>query len=283
MNGFIARSAQMAADSISAIDSEVAAVRAISINTSVSPALAADVQNLQSLINQWPTTLRAQAQKTLTEVVTDDTQLATTWKGVDRSSAAPMLGFAETLRSKLKTDTDGITALNGSMAQFRTSADASVSHLNTDLQSVQQQLAHEQSLANSLAQQVRNQQKRIEYYKSHPWKLVLDGLTIVGLIEDLKNLIDGQNRAQKALSELQRIEPKIEALANARGPLLQLTTALMGLGGGLTNMQTAMTQLSNTLTGIISEKPAAPIIAAEIEAAMQDLASASAIAKQVMS
>jgi len=283
MTGFIARSAQMAGDSISAIDAEVGAVRAISINTSVSPALAADVQSLQGLINDWPTTLRAQAQKTLGEVVTDDTQLATAWKAVDKSSATAMLGFAETLRSELKTDAGSITALNGDMAKFRTSADASVSHLNTDLQAVQQQLANEQALANSLAQQVRNQQKRIEYYKTHPWKLVLDGLTIVGLIDDLKNLINGQNRAQHALSELQRIEPKIAALSNARGPLLQLTTALMGLGGGLSNMQTAMVQLSNKLTGIISEKPAAPIIEAELEAAMQDLASASAIAKQVLS
>ncbi len=283
MTGFIAQSAQMAADSISAIDSEVAAVRAISINTSVSPALAADVQALQGLINEWPASLRTQAQKTLGQVVKDDSQLATAWKGVDKSSATAMLGFAETLRSELKTDAGGITALNSDMAKFRTSADASVSHLNTDLQAVQQQLANEQALASSLAQQVQNQQKRIEYYKTHPWKLVLDGLTIVGLIDDLKNLINGQNRAQHALSELRRIEPKIAALSNARGPLLQLTTALMGLGGGLTNMQTAMVQLSNKLTGIISEKPAAPIIEAELEAAMQDLASASAIAKQVLS
>ena len=101
MSKNIVIAAAQAADSISALDAEVAAVRAVHVDTALSPNLARDVQTLQKTVAQWPNGLRARARATMTAVVTETTQASTEWKAVDRTDTKAMLGFAESLRDLL--------------------------------------------------------------------------------------------------------------------------------------------------------------------------------------
>lgn len=283
MSKNIVIAAAQAADSISALDAEVAAVRAVHVDTALSPNLARDVQTLQKTVAQWPNGLRARARATMTAVVTETTQASTEWKAVDRTDTKAMLGFAESLRTALTTDDTQVTQLGTAMQDLRSSSDASIASLRSDVASVNEQIANEQNRAKQLQQQVEAQSKKVEYYKDHPWKLVLDGLTITGLIKDLIDIENAYNRAKSALSDLKKVERTLSMLEQARGPILRLDTALMGLACGLTNVQTALGQISNQLTSLMSTPPAAPIIAAEIEAVLENLAAAKQIANEVLS
>lgn len=282
MTGHMTLVAQQGADSISTIDQEVGAVEAISVDTSVLPQLGQDVQALKATLSTWTGGLRAQAQSTLQALVNDDTAAEQRWAAVDKSNVQAMLGFAEDLRGQLTADEQAIETLGTALAGFRGSADQALARLNTDLQAVNRQIANEQAMANTLAAQVKHQRDKIEDYKKHPWKLILAGLSLPLLIKDLVDMENALKRASAAMSELHKVQARLTTLQNAQGPLLRLSTALTVLGGSVSNVQTAVDQVSSKLTTLMSDKPAAPIIAAELQALVSDLESADQIAKEVL-
>ena len=282
MTGHMTLVAQQGADSITLIDSEIQAVRAISVDTSVLPKLGQDVQALQGELSSWDVGLRAQVTSTLSGLLTDDTGAASKWAAVDKTDAQAMLGFAENVRGGLTKDDTAIEALSTALADFRQKANASVASLKTDMQALNQQINNEQALAANLYQKVKAQQDRIKDYEAHPWKLITDGLSISGLERELSDLQDALNGTSSAMSELRRVEQRMNEMQRAQGPLLCLTTALTVLGGSITNVKTAMDQISAKLTALMAEKPVAPIINAELEAVFMDMNGADKIAKEVL-
>ena len=58
--------------------------------------------------------------------------------------------------------------------------------------------------------------------------------------------------------------------------------AVTGLSGGVSNMQTAIVQIGNTLNDIIQQQPLPAILAAQLETMVQDLTSTDALINQVL-
>lgn len=277
----VARATQMAADSVGAIDQQVAAARAIRIDASVLPSLAAHVASLNGVLAQWPDALRARVIDTVQRAIAFDDGIAEAWATVPRDDAGRLLDFARVLQAGLAAQDDAARTLGGQVGGFRAAVDAAVSQLQTDCNAVSARLAAEQQLAASLEAQVAREQARIDDYRKHPWKLVLAGLTLPTLIMELTQIIDASKQASAALSRLREVEGQLGQLAAARGPLLQLSLAMTGLGGGVSNMRTALDQMANDLGAILDQPPLPPIIAAQLQTMMQDLASARAIAAEL--
>jgi hypothetical protein len=279
---FVARAAQMTADSVGAIDQQIGAAAAIHVDPAALPRLAGDLANLNRTLAQWPQTLRAQVAQTLRTVLNNDIGALRDWPGVNQQDQSALLSFARLLQGVVGSGATAIGQLGNAVAPFRTAIDASVSTLDTDLKAVSDQLTAEQQTVAALEAQVRQQQNRIQYYRDHPWKLILDGLSIVGLIEDLNNIINADNQARAALSRLQQAMPQLQQLAAARGPLLSLSMAVTGLGGGVANMQTAIAQIGNTLNGIVQQPPLPAILAAQLGAIVEDLTSADGVINEML-
>jgi hypothetical protein len=265
---------RLAADSIAAIDQQVAAASAIRVDSTVLPALGSDLGALTRSLGQWPTQVRPVAVQALRETLTIDSAATAAWAKVDRTSPQALLAYAATLQQAMATSGGDVARLTTVMAPFRMAIDQSISRLQGDLGAVNSQLTTERALVSMLATQAQQQRDKISYYESHPWKLILDGLTIGGLIEDLQNISNAQSRANAALSRMALLEAQIQQLATAQGPLLGLSTALVGLSGGLSNIQTAVMQVTNTLNSI-QQRPLLPaIMAGQLQGAVQDLTAA---------
>jgi hypothetical protein len=278
----VARSAQMAADSIGSIDAQARAIAAISVDGSVLPNLAADVAALNRTMAAWPQSIRGQTIAVLGQAVAFDSQIEASWGSVPQDNQAALVAFARVLAAGVSQQEAGVGQLESLVAPFRMAVDKSVSTLKSDLQALGGRIAAEQQRAASLAQQVHSQQARIDDYKDHPWKLILDGVSIVGLAMDLANIISANNAANSALSELHRVQAQLAQLSAAQGPLLTLSLAVTGLSGGVSNIQTALSQMSNTLNDMIATPMLPAIMSAQLGAMIQDLASARAIAGEVL-
>jgi DNA repair exonuclease SbcCD ATPase subunit len=278
----VARATQMAADSIGVIDEQIRAAGAIHVDAAALPSLSNDLGALNRTLQQWPQQLRALAVETLRGALNLDTAVLQNWPRINQQDQGALLNFARVMQQYVNNASGAIGRLQTALAPFRTAIDQSVSTLQGDLRTVSNQLAAEQQMANMLEQQVQQQQDRINYYNSHPWQLILDGLTIIGLIRDLQNINNAENEAREALSRLRQIEPQLQQLSQARGPLLGLSLAVAGLGGGVGNMQTAIAQVANQLNGILQQPPLPAIMAAMLGAAVEDLSAADGIINEML-
>ena len=281
-NMLLSRATQMAADSIGATDQQIAATRSIGVNANVVPQLAQDYGLLQNELAHWPNYLRPLAIKVLQQALQVDTAAIQSWGRIDKDNQAALMAYAANLRESVKIGADGITQLQNALAPFRSVIDNSVSTLRMDLTAVSNQLNTERMLVNMLQQQAQQQQDRVNYYRSHPWRLIVDGLTIYRLIEDLNDIHNSQNRANAAISQMQQLYPQIQQLSDARGPLLGLSTAVACLGGGVSNMQTAVAQINNKLGDMMQQKLFPVIMAAQLAAIIDDLNGTDAIVKEML-
>lgn len=281
-NQLVARATQLAADGIGAVDTQIAAVSRISIDPGVVPALAGDLAALKTTLGAWGGGLRAEAVGTLQKLVVDDRDLAEAWAGVNRTDTNAMLAFARVLQGAIQADEAAVAKLQGDLAPFDDGISASLGRIRGDQQNVDAELAAARQRAAGLQSQANALQDKIDYYKSHPWELILAGLSLPVLIAQLVDLISAIKTANEAMSKLAPIEAQIAQLANAQGPLLALSMGLTGLAGGVGNMVTALQQTSAALQQIIATPPLAPILSAQLEAMMQDLSSSSAIASEIL-
>ena len=211
----LAGAAQMAVDSIGAIDQQVQAAQAIHVDPGALPGLAADLTSLNATLAEWPDTIRPFAISNLKAAVTVDTAALATWPGVNRQDQTALLEYAGKLGAAVQTSSGAITRLDAAVTPFRMAIDQSASRLPGDLQAVSEQLASEQHMAQMLAQQAQDQQAKIQYYQANPWRLIADGLGMDALTQDFTTIINAENAAQAALSQLQQLEPQMAQLAAA--------------------------------------------------------------------
>jgi hypothetical protein len=277
----VARAAQMTADSIGAVDQQIQAAAAIHVDPVV-PGFAEDFATLNNALAEWPRTLRPLTINTLTGALAEDTPVLQNWGTINQQDQNALVGFATLLQAATSNISGSLGRLGGAVAPFRTAIDNSVSRLQSDLKTLSTQLAVEQQQAATLASEVNQQMQRIQYYRDNPWQLVLDGLSIVGLINDLNTIINASNQARAALSRLQQIEPQLQQLGAARGPLLTLSVAATGLGAGVSNVQTAITQVGSSLSDILQTPPLPAILSAQLGAFVEDLTTTNGIIHEVL-
>lgn len=278
----LARSTRLAVDGVGAVDRQIAAVAAIEIDPSVVPGLASDLDDLNATLAQWDDGLRDQVVDTMTSIVFLDDQLVRAWDDVDRGDDAALLAFATSLQAQLGVENSDTTTLEQQLAPFGESVDQSISRISTDLDTLESEIAAAEDRAAALNQQLKDAEDRIHYYETHPWELLLAGLSIIRLIEDMNDIIRALDEANKAMSDLQKVERQIAQLSAARGPLLSLKLALAGLSGGIANMTTAIQQIGAALETILQTPPLTPILAAQLAAMMADLERSEAIAREIL-
>jgi hypothetical protein len=279
----VARATQMAADSIGAIDQQFLAARAIYVDPQVLPSLSNDLAVLHRTLQQWPERLRPFAGEVLSRTWNEDANVLQEWSEFDKQNQGMLLIIARWLQYTVDNSSREFERLQAALAPFRTAIDQAVSTLRGDLQAVTSSLVSEEILAVILAQEAQQQQDKIHSIEHNPWRLMVDGMSIVGLIRDLQTIQNAENQARVALSRLQQLQPQIQQLAAARGPLLGLSLSVAGLAGGVSNMQTAMTQVANQLNGILQQPPLPAIMAAMLGAAVEDLSAADGIIREMLS
>lgn len=279
---FVARSTKMVADSIGAIDQQIVALQAVHVDSNAIPNLSSDLSRLDSLIEQWKNNLRSVMIDDLSEALLLNSKISTIWASVDQQNSEAMLTFAEKLKLLISAEDDTVLRLSAAVVEFRTAIDQSVASLQIDLNTVSEKLNSELNIVQMLRSQVQKQQEKIDYYKRNPWKLILDCVSIIALIEDLQNIIESENQAQSALSQLQEVQRQVQSLADTRSSLLGLSIAMTGLSGGISNVQTAISQIANTLNDILQEPPILVILSAQLNTMVEDLSTAQKIMAEIL-
>lgn len=281
-NLLVARATQLAADGIGAVDAQIAQVASIRVDPSIAPSLASDLAALDSTLASWAEGLRGLAIKTMQTLVVDDERLASEWPGVDRNDPNALLGFARAIQSVVGADETAVVALQKALGPFDDGIESALSRIRADSNAVAGELANAEARARGLQAQVDAAQSRIDYLKSHPWVIILEGLALPALIAQLVDLIDALKTANAALDRLHQVQAQIAQLQAGQGPLLALSMALTGLSGGVGNMVTALQQTSAKLAQIIETPPLPPILAAQLDTMMQDLAASRGIAAEIL-
>lgn len=278
----LVRSTRLTVDSVGAIDQQIAAVRAIQVDASVVPGLAADLADLDQTLALWDASLRSLVLDTMTSIVFLDDNLESVWAATPRDDDAAMLSFARQLQAQVAVENSDVVYLNQQLAPFNQGVDQAISRISADLAVIDRELANARDRAQALSQQVADAQARIHYYETHPWELLFAGLSIITLIMDMNDIIKAMNQANQALTDLEKVQIQIAQLSEARGPLLGLSLALVGLSGGISNMTTAIQQVAAALDSILANPPLTPILAAQLGAMMQDLARSEEIANEIL-
>ncbi|MFN3686162.1 hypothetical protein [Salinarimonas sp.] len=281
-NLLFARATQLAADGIAMVDQKIAQVGSIGVDPAIAPALAGDLATLNATLGGWKSALRAQTLSTMKSLVVEDDGLAAAWAPVDRSSAPALLAFAKEARARIAVEEGEVATLRQALAPFSEGIDAALSRIKADMGTVSQELANANARAQALQQQANGLRDKIDDYKRHPWKLILAGVSLISLAEQLTSLITTIETSRKAVDRLQDVERQIAQLQAGQGPLLALSLALTGLSGGVANMVTALQQISAQLDQILATPQLPPIMAAQLETMMQDLAASRAIAAEIV-
>lgn len=281
-NLLFARATQLAADGIAMVDQKIAQVGSIGVDPAIAPALAGDLATLNATLGGWKSALRAQTLSTMKSLVVEDDGLAAAWAPVDRTSAPALLAFAKEARARIAVEEGEVATLRQALAPFSEGIDAALSRIKADMGTVSQELANANARAQALQQQANGLRDKIDDYKRHPWKLILAGVSLISLAEQLTSLITTIETSRKAVDRLQDVERQIAQLQAGQGPLLALSLALTGLSGGVANMVTALQQISAQLDQILATPQLPPIMAAQLETMMQDLAASRAIAAEIV-
>lgn len=281
-NLLFARATQLAADGIAMVDQKIAQVGSIGVDPAIAPALAGDLATLNATLGGWKSALRAQTLSTMKSLVVEDDGLAAAWAPVDCTSAPALLAFAKEARARIAVEEGEVATLRQSLAPFSEGIDAALSRIKADMGTVSQELANANARAQALQQQANGLRDKIDDYKRHPWKLILAGVSLISLAEQLTSLITTIETSRKAVDRLQDVERQIAQLQAGQGPLLALSLALTGLSGGVANMVTALQQISAQLDQILATPQLPPIMAAQLETMMQDLAASRAIAAEIV-
>lgn len=281
-NLLFARATQLAADGIAMVDQKIAQVGSIGVDPAIAPALAGDLATLNATLGGWKSALRAQTLSTMKSLVVEDDGLSAAWAPVDRTSAPALLAFAKEARARIAVEEGEVATLRQALAPFSEGIDAALSRIKADMGTVSQELANANARAQALQQQANGLRDKIDDYKRHPWKLILAGVSLISLAEQLTSLIATIETSRKAVDRLQDVERQIAQLQAGQGPLLALSLALTGLSGGVANMVTALQQISAQLDQILATPQLPPIMAAQLETMMQDLAASRAIAAEIV-
>jgi conjugal transfer/entry exclusion protein len=160
--------------------------------------------------------------------------------------------------------------------------DADTSTLGTDLNAVNQQIAALQQQMQQLQQQVQAQQAKIQYYQDHPWLLVLEGLTIVGLFETLQDMLSAEQAAAQGMAQIQQIQNTLGPLMQGVGPLRALITSVTGLSGGLINLDTAIDEAGNAIGQLPTGQVPDVVFVAELQTLSENFAQAQQIAEEIL-
>jgi hemolysin-activating ACP:hemolysin acyltransferase len=284
----VAPAAQMAADSIATIDEQVAAAARLvaaertDVDPAALPGLAQEMTALGAVLAQWPQAIRPSALKALQSAFSVDTGALAGWAAVDRNDRASLLAFARSLAAAVRVSGGSIAEVANALAPFSDTLEQANSAMRSEMSSVSQRLAAEQQSAAALQRQVEAQQRRIEWYRENPFLMVLEGLTIVGLIAELTDISNAEAQASRTQGELARIEQQMAQFTAVRGPLLNLTVGVTLLSGGISNMQTGIQQIGNILNDILEEQLLAMILAAQLEQIVEDLTSADQIIREIL-
>lgn len=281
-NLLFARATQLTADGIAMVDQKIAEVSAIAVDASIAPALAGDLAALDATLGAWKGSLREKTLATMKALVVDDDALAAAWATVVRTSADALVAFAKEARARICVEEAEVADLRQALAPFSAGIDAALSRIRSDMNTVSQELANATARAQALQQQANGLRDKIDDYKNHPWKLILAGISLPALIEQLASLISTIETSHKALDRLNQVDAQIAQLRAGQGPLLALSLALAGLSGGVGNMVTALQQISAELDQILASPPLPPILSAQLATMMQDLAASRAIAAEIV-
>lgn len=282
MELYIAKSTQMAVDSIETINRQIEVLQKIHIESGISPALDVDIHALFNTVDIWKSTVCPQIVPALKDLLPESRRYKGELDSIGATNQQELLAFAKIMQKGIRVNETTVASVNKALVPLRTSVDKETANLQRDLQGINTELEAERRLVMNMEHQIFRQRRLIDYYNSHPWKLILDGLTIVGLIKDLTDLITAEKEASAALSRLKYLQPKIRQLQSIREPLLCLVTAITGLGAGLSNLQTAAAQVLNILEDIVAQPPLAAIIFAQLETVLDDLKKANAIAAEIL-
>jgi|GEM_PF-3478004 len=272
-----------AADSLAAIDAQVAAVLALSIPPDVQVgSLQQDVQNTQNEAKDWTNSLRGAVSQALEQVVSTSTGFASQVAAVGSMSQDDLTAFIQGFQQQVGALANTVSGVGGLIGNYRACLDACSGALATDLKAVNQQITTYQQQEQNYQAQMAAQQAKIAYYESHPWLLVLAGLTIAGLVAILVDMQEADAQISEESQQIAKIEQALAPLLQTTGPVTMLMTGVTYLTDGLLNLHTAVVEASNTLDQITDLTVARAIIEADVETVAQSLDQAATIANQVL-
>lgn len=274
--------AQLAADSISTIDAQLAAADRFNVDPGAVPGLAQAMTGLQAALSQWPRTIRPVAVQLLQSALSVDEAALAGWSAVDTTDGAALLAYARSLASAVSASAGSVAQLENRLIPFREAIDGANSALQTELSTASQQLAADRQSIVALQHQAQAQEAVIDRYRQDPALMILEGLSIVGLILELKTIVGDEAQARQTERRLALAGQQMAQFMAVRGPLTSLSVAVTGLIGSISNMQAGIEQISGSLTQLTAEQPIPGILAAQLEQIVEDLSSADGIIRQIL-
>jgi chromosome segregation ATPase len=247
--------------------------------------LQTDLQKTKNDASVWPNGLRAEVISTMQQLVAfagSFQQQVQAIVSLDGPELAKLPAVMAALQGQVATLAAQVKKAAADVGAFRATLDADTSTLGADLNGVNQQIAALQQQMQQLQQQVQAQQAKIQYYQDHPWLLVLEGLTIVGLFETLHDMMSAEQAAAQGMAQIQQIQNTLGPLMQGVGPLRALITSVTGLSGGLINLDTAIDEAGNAIGQLPTGQGPDAVFVAELQTLSENFAQAQQIAEEIL-
>lgn len=270
-----------AADSLSAIDTQIASVQAITIPADVTlGTLQADVQAAQQAIAPWHSSVRAAIATAMQDVIAFNDALNKAAATIAQLSQQQLADFIKDYQSKSVQLETTVTAACQAAGGFRTAVNNAGSALNGDQQLIAQQIQQYQSEIQSCQANLDQLNARILQIEQN---FDPSGYGPHNPVIVLQEMQEQCSAAQAQLDELNAAKQKLVPLQQVAAPLTNLGGAIDTLSAGLGNLGNAVGEANNSLAAINGMVVTPAILQAELATICQVLGQASAIANEVLS
>lgn len=273
----VATAVQATADQFTQIDHQVAAAQDVSVDASLLPTLATHITTLDASLAGWTSTVRPSAVQALQHAFSLDETAVASWP-VDSNDTSALTAFASSLKQAVTGSLTEMQQVARLVVPLRQAVDTSLSALQSDAQAVSAQLEADQDALDELDDEIEDDEEAKEEYDENPMRYLMEGGVDIGsVLTQLTTLLASESDQQAAVKRAQSTLDAISQLSAAGGALTSLSTTLGALGTSLVDTQTAVAQVTNTLSGIIAEPPLPPILAAQLDSMVTDLKTADGI------
>lgn len=262
---------QVVNSSLKGIDAAIASIESTQIPAIPGNNINNDYAKLKTDANVWPQTLKSQLTQVLNQLDQSIDQFKANEPSIATADRNTQVNQVKAIQSQFTTISNAIQSVNNDVDAFYQNIGNDNSLVKADYQNIVNQVNSLQTQAGNLEQKIQAQQKKIEYYKKNPWKLILDGLTIIGLIDDLNDLISNSKAIDKEIDSIKSIEAQLNVLNQVTGPVANLVTYSNNLGLGLVSLHTNIAESINTLTQLQDLTIAPAIVAADLSTLLQEL------------
>ncbi|MEM1324002.1 MAG: hypothetical protein AAGG75_27320 [Bacteroidota bacterium] len=278
----LSTSAQVTSESISTVDSQIASILATDLPTISVSSINQDFDDTKDVLGRWGTTLKAELTAVMKAVVSCAETLDEEEPAMETLAQSQLTAMVQTYLATVEALSEKLEEVNSDVATFYTDVDACISKINTDTNEINTEIASLNQQVADVNSEIKSQQSKIDYYNKNPWKLILDGLTIVGLIKDLDTLNSTSKNLKKEAAQLNSINAQLASLDAVQEPLAEISPSLSVLSFGLSQLHTSVSEVKNALSELLDTPTVPSLIAAELQSIQAQIDQASTYAQGVL-